>query len=116
VALSETLIKDLRMVNAPIGVSVLCPGWVNTGIGESGRNRPDDLQDDGTAMADLGGGMLKQILENGLAPADVAAQVVDAVRHDRFYILTHPDWKDAIRTRMEDILEERHPTPGFFPT
>jgi NAD(P)-dependent dehydrogenase (short-subunit alcohol dehydrogenase family) len=120
VTLSETLHRELAMTGAPIGVSVLCPGWVNTGIGESGRNRPDDLRNDDTAgaanMADLGAGMLKQILEQGLQPGDVAAQVVDAVKNNRFYILTHPEWKDMIRSRMEDILEERPPTPGFFPT
>jgi hypothetical protein len=65
-------------------------------------------------MSDLGG-MLKQVLENGLAPADVAAQVVDAVKRNRFYILTHPEWKEMIRSRMDDILEGRHPTPGFLP-
>ena len=34
-----------------------------------------------------------------------------AVREDRFYILTHPEGKEAVRTRMEDILQERSPTP-----
>jgi NAD(P)-dependent dehydrogenase (short-subunit alcohol dehydrogenase family) len=117
VTLSETLHRELAMTGAPIGVSVLCPGWVNTGIGESGRNRPDELRNDGAVdMADLGAGMLKQLLEQGLQPGDVAAQVVDAVKNNRFYILTHPEWKDMIRSRMEDILEERPPTPGFFPT
>ncbi len=117
VTLSETLHRDLSMANAPIGVSVLCPGWVNTGIGDSGRNRPDELQNDGDGhMAELGAGMMKSILENGLLPADVADQVVDAVRSERFYILTHPEWKGMIQQRMEDILEERNPSGMLFPT
>ena len=41
VAISETLFKDLQAVGAPIGVSVLCPGFVQTRIAESDRNRPD---------------------------------------------------------------------------
>ena len=40
VAISETLFKDLQAVGAPIGVSVLCPGFVQTRIAESERNRP----------------------------------------------------------------------------
>ena len=41
VAMSETLSKDLRPVGAAVGVSVLCPGFVRTGIADSDRNRPD---------------------------------------------------------------------------
>ena len=41
VAISETLFKDLQTVGAPVGVSVLCPGFVQTRIAESERNRPD---------------------------------------------------------------------------
>ena len=40
VALSETLLHELAMSAGHVHVSVLCPGWVNTRIGESGRNRP----------------------------------------------------------------------------
>jgi hypothetical protein len=44
-----------------------------------------------------------------------AVQVADAVfaalREGRFYILTHPEGKEAVRTRMEDILQDRSPTP-----
>ena len=54
--------------------------------------------------------VVRQLLASGLAPERVAALVLDAIRAERFYILTHPDWKSMIRTRMEDILEERPPT------
>ena len=118
VTLSETLQRDLAMTGAPISVSVLCPGWVNTGIGESGRNRPDDLRNpDGPNLLEGGGASpLKAGLEAGLQPAEVAAMVLDAVKHDRFYILTHPEWNEMVRLRMEDILEGRTPTPMFLPT
>ncbi|HEX7166816.1 MAG TPA: SDR family NAD(P)-dependent oxidoreductase [Acidimicrobiales bacterium] len=121
VTLSETLHKELTMLGHGVGVSVLCPGWVNTGIGESSRNRPEALQNaatDGGAGADLGelgSGALKSILESGLQPADVAAHVVDAVKSDRFYVLTHPEWKAMIEVRFDDIRDERPPTGGFFP-
>jgi NAD(P)-dependent dehydrogenase (short-subunit alcohol dehydrogenase family) len=116
VTLSETLHRDLALANAPIGVSVLCPGWVDTGIGRSGRNRPEALRNDGSPdMADIGGGVLKSMLENGLKPAEVATLVVKAIRDERFYILTHPGWKAMIQQRFEDILAERNPSGMFFP-
>jgi len=47
-----------------------------------------------------------------LSPDEVAAAVVDAVRQDRFYILTHPESTEAlVRTRCDDIVEARHPSP-----
>jgi NAD(P)-dependent dehydrogenase (short-subunit alcohol dehydrogenase family) len=120
VTLSETLQRDLAMTGAPVGVSVLCPGWVNTGIGESGRNRPDALRNEAgpNPLEGSSGGpsLLKGVLESGLQPSEVAAMVVDAVRTGRFYILTHDDWKPMVEQRMTDILEGRGPTPMSFPT
>lgn len=118
VTMSETLLRDLSMMGSKIGVSVLCPGWVNTGIGESGRNRPDELRNaDGPNLLEGGAASpLKAMLVNGLQPDDVAAMVLDAVQSDRFYILTHPEWTPMIEQRMTDVLEGRQPTPMFFPT
>ena len=119
VTLAETLKRDLSMSGAPVGVSVLCPGWVNTGIGESGRNRPDELRDEAGANVLEGGGdasPLKAVLEAGLAPATVAGMVVDAIKADRFYILTHDDWRPGVEARLHDILEGRNPAPMFLPT
>lgn len=123
VTLTETLAKELAMQGVPVGVSVLCPGWVNTGIGDSSRNRPADLANaaagdgaGGSNLAELGGGAIKSILEAGMAPDDVAAQVVDAVKSDRFYVLTHPQWSSLVETRFEDIRSVRAPSAGFFPT
>jgi len=121
VTLAETLAKELTAHSSPVGVSVLCPGWVDTAIGESARNRPANLANPsseagGANLGELGGGAIKGILEAGLSPADVAAQVVDAVKHDRFYVLTHAEWASLVDLRFEDIRTGRAPSPGFFPT
>lgn len=117
VTLAETLAKELAMTQSRIGVSVLCPGWVSTGIGESARNRPADLRNErDRGMGDLGSGAIKEVIEAGMPPSEVAAQVVAAIRDERFYILTHPEWKPMIQTRLDDILQERPPTPTSFPT
>ena len=48
-----------------------------------------------------------------MPPQKVADIVFKAIRDETFYILTHPEWKEWIRVRMEDILQERNPT--FIP-
>jgi NAD(P)-dependent dehydrogenase (short-subunit alcohol dehydrogenase family) len=112
VTLSETLFHELGMLGAPIGVSVLCPGFVNTNILDSARNRPAALAD--TAPPVPGREemqrMARAMLAAGLAPERVAALVVEAVRANRFWVLPHPEWKAFVRQRMEDVLEERPPS------
>ncbi|QGG94070.1 SDR family NAD(P)-dependent oxidoreductase [Actinomarinicola tropica] len=122
VTLSETLHRDLRLAGSEIGVSVLCPGLVATNIFESQRNRPADLTDDGRATglsALLEGAGESRATEDAigsfgqvLSPDEVGAVVVDAVRTDRFYVLTHPDTtRTLVRTRLDDVVEARHPSP-----
>jgi len=53
--------------------------------------------------------MARQLVAAGLPPEQVARRVVAAVKDERFYILPHPEFKAAIRARMEDVLEERNP-------
>ena len=48
--------------------------------------------------------------EAGMPPSEVAEHVFEALRLDRFYILTHKWVKDVVRARMADIVEERGPT------
>ena len=50
------------------------------------------------------------LIEAGLDPKDVGRMVKDAVLEGRFYVLTHPNWKNTIKNRMENILGERDPT------
>ena len=111
VALSESLYHDLRERNCAVGVSVLCPAYVPTGIIDSERSRPKDLpagnKSEETKKKEL---MMRKAVTSGrLSADDVANAVVAAVKEDRFYILTHPRIKGAIAARMEDILEERPP-------
>ena len=115
VAISETLFKDLQAVGAPVGVSVLCPGFVQTRIAESERNRPDwAAPDHEVAGAEEVRGVVQSLVEGGIAPATVADRVIDAVRSNTFYILTHPELDAAITTRFDDILQRRPPSPTMI--
>ena len=57
--------------------------------------------------------MEQRFMADGMPPDEVGDIVFEAIRDERFYILTHPDTgiKDRVRERMEDIIEQRDPTP-----
>jgi NAD(P)-dependent dehydrogenase (short-subunit alcohol dehydrogenase family) len=118
VALSEALFNELRATNAAVHVSVLCPGWINTEILRSSeRNQPDAVRRARpevrtTPESEIRRKQVESLLANGLSPTRVGELVLDAIREERFWILTHPEWKGAVRHRFENILEERDPTPA----
>jgi NAD(P)-dependent dehydrogenase (short-subunit alcohol dehydrogenase family) len=114
VAISETLFKDLQTIAAPVGVSVLCPGFVQTRIAESDRNRPDWAPDRDTMGAAEVQGVVQSLVDGGIAPAAVADRVIDAVRTNTFYILTHPELDIALTTRFDDIVQGRAPSPTMI--
>jgi short-subunit dehydrogenase len=112
VTLSETLHHELAERGAKIKVSVLCPGIVRTRIMDPRQVHSDTtatVQSDPRTEALIN--VLRELVQSGMPPAQVAAAVFEAIREDRFYILTHPEGKVAFRTRMDDILQERNPTP-----
>jgi len=110
VTLSETLEKDLRLTNAQLRVSVLCPGFVRTAISTSDRNRPAGLREpEGTHRASDLEEVVRHAIDTGLDPAAVARQVVEAIRAERFYVLTHPELGPLVRARCDDVMEARNP-------
>ncbi len=123
VALSEVLYGDLRNAGAEVGVSVLCPSYVNTKIHDFERNRPgsQDVQLSAEQLAE------KQAIEEATqaffttarSPAAVAEQVFEAIAKGQFYILTHPEGsKIQVEKRMRGILDNSNPSsagPEDFP-
>ena len=124
VTLSETLALELAARGARLKASVLCPEWVNTRIMDAERNRPQALANspqeqrtspETAAMAEMVIQVMRQLAQAGLPPSQVAEMVFDAIRQEKFYILTHPTTKQAVQLRMEAILQERMPTDIFQP-
>jgi NAD(P)-dependent dehydrogenase (short-subunit alcohol dehydrogenase family) len=111
VTLSEALYHDLRERGSRVGVSVLCPAYVPTGIADSERNRPTGLSFPEKSKERLAkeAALRKAVASGKLSADDVARAVVAAVKENRFYVLTHPAIKSAVRARMEDVLDERAP-------
>lgn len=110
VTLSECLHHDLQLAKAKIGVSILAPAYVNTGIAESERNRPAELAAKNPLAGPYEERVLHAVRSGRLSAADVAKITMDAVKANRFYILSHPKIKGAIEARMRDILDDRQPT------
>ena len=108
VALTETLHHDLARRDTRVKCSLLCPAYVPTGIADSARNRPAELSEPARARSAeesaLEDGLRKAVRSGKISAAEVAQAVFDAVREERFYILTHPKILGAVRARMEDIL------------
>ena len=105
VGMSEGLAAQVRPLG--IGVSVLCPSFVRTRIGESGRNRqpcygPMPSLDPNSPAAAVVAEIASR-LQVGLDPAAVAMRVLDAIRNDELYVFTHPNMREEVDERFSAI-------------
>jgi NAD(P)-dependent dehydrogenase (short-subunit alcohol dehydrogenase family) len=110
VTMSECLRQELRQAGAAIGVSVLCPAFVPTRIVDSARNRPAELANENPQGAPYARSVRKAVESGRISAAQVAATTLEAVRAGRFYVIPHAKIKGHVRTRLEDIVQEREPT------
>jgi NAD(P)-dependent dehydrogenase (short-subunit alcohol dehydrogenase family) len=108
VGMMEALRNELADTN--IGVSVFCPGLVNTNIGTSNRNRPATLADTGFKPdSKLMARMPKEMRQMrgpppGMDPFDAGKRVLQGIRNNDLYILTTPEYEDEFRARGEAIV------------
>ena len=113
-AATECLAHDLATVGAPIKVSAVCPGLVDTAIGSSRRNRPAMLateQSEGAAFVERA---LADGTAGGMAPDEVADLVVEAVLEERFLVPTRPSYAQQLTNRCEDLVARRAPRSPTF--
>jgi NAD(P)-dependent dehydrogenase (short-subunit alcohol dehydrogenase family) len=105
VAISETLAAELAADGSTVGVSVLCPGLVRTNIFTSQRNRPAELRNEQrkTAARAANQEITDALKAQGIDPAIVAGRVFDAIRTDRFWIITHPEYLPVVAERFARI-------------
>ncbi len=107
VTISEALAQGLAAANANIGASVLCPGFVNTQIGDAERNRPDAYDNpDNPERKGLG---IEALMSGSKPPEELASQVFEAIRSDQFYILPHSGWDDMVRDHAAAIVAREGP-------
>ena len=106
VNMSEGLAWQLKPLG--IGVTVLCPSYVRTRIGDSGRNRPErygtTLTPDPKSPAGALAARSADLAAAGIDPADVAERALTAIRDDELYVFTHPETHGEVKKRFAAIV------------
>ncbi|MEM7019717.1 MAG: SDR family NAD(P)-dependent oxidoreductase [Pseudomonadota bacterium] len=112
VSYSECLFAELQADAPHVGVSVLCPGFVQTQIMNARRNHPDQAYAD-REMTRQGVSEFNEAMtagvESGITPDSVAAQVAAAIESNRFWILTHEGSTDMLRASAQTWWGEQNP-------
>ena len=109
VGLSLSLRTELDQLGSGLGVSVLCPGFIATGITDSARNRPAELAQE-AAPPDVP--RTSGATVPTLSADDVAEQVIDAIATNRFWILTHDRYRPVIQEHAAAIGTATPPRPA----
>ena len=103
IALSEAIHDDLSPHG--IGVSVLCPGPIKSRIHETQRNRPERFRADSGFTASEEALSRRVVSDLWMEPDTVGDMIVDAILEERFWVITHGEWREIVEQRMRDILE-----------
>ena len=112
VSLSECLYLELQAESSPIGVSVLCPGFVRTSIMDSSRNRAggpprrSSCERPGVSQLDQ---LMRFGITTGMDPAEVADKVFAAVRDGRFWVLPHDGSAERVRAVAARSYGDQNP-------
>ncbi len=113
VGITEGLFHQLAEQGSTLGVSCLCPGWVQTNIADSSRNRPEwaapEALTEPTAEAEFAQAFLRDVLASGAEPSHVAQLVHDAVIDQNFWVFTDGEMVSGLKSRFDAILENRNP-------
>jgi len=105
--LSESLRLELEKYD--IGVSILCPGGVNTNIHESVLARPEKYADTGYYGADPEVfKRLKSVIESGFDPVDLGRIVLGAVKRNDYWILPYPEFIPTVEKYNIDVVAALH--------
>jgi NAD(P)-dependent dehydrogenase (short-subunit alcohol dehydrogenase family) len=122
VALSETLLGDLRSAGSKLGVSVVCPAFFRTAINSSSRNRPAELLETEAAVAapveseaarvlrEKRQAYVEQLIDaSPVSAKDIADLTLEAVEVNRFYVFPHPEIKAFIDVRAKNATSDGVP-------
>jgi NAD(P)-dependent dehydrogenase (short-subunit alcohol dehydrogenase family) len=123
VAISEGLYRSMKLAGLPVGVSVLCPGWVNTNIMDAARNWPTALgeQPPQALGSEIAEPHVRKAIAEAIQPAEVAGYVADAVAAGKFWVFTGQEWVDLVVQRWNAIAAGEDPAldlqaPGMPPS
>jgi NAD(P)-dependent dehydrogenase (short-subunit alcohol dehydrogenase family) len=101
--LSEALRFSLYQYN--IGVSVFCPGLINSVIYESEKVRPQRfLSPENTAKSQKTMDILPEIHKLGMEPEEVGKKVLAGIRRNALYIFSHGEFKEELKEIFDEAL------------
>ncbi|HKD20399.1 MAG TPA: SDR family NAD(P)-dependent oxidoreductase [Rhizomicrobium sp.] len=100
--LSESLRWSLAPYN--IGVSVLCPGLVNSRIYESDKVRPKALSKHIGPVDQAFMARLADVHKVGMDPVEVGEKVLAGIRRNDLFIFPHPEFRDELREIFDEVL------------
>ncbi len=122
VAISEDLHHTMQLAGLPVGVSVLCPGWVRTNIIDADRNWPAEFGErpENDPAGDVMEQYVRRAIDEGAQPAFIADAVADAVQAGRFWVIPQDEFLDLVVSRWATISERADPVahehvPGMPP-
>lgn len=122
VGIAESLWKEMAMTGSPVGVTVVCPGWVRTRIRDHDRSRPAyrEFSGDDGEIGPLMREVANQFIAGGVEAGDVARLVLDAIRTRRFLVVTNDDMPVELATaRYREVVDGADPVlpelPSAFP-
>ena len=104
VGYSESLREEV--VSDNIGVSVLCPGYVKTGIHGAMFDRPSLTMTTEEPDKKKGYKGMNNLIENGIDPDAIANWALDCIEENRFYIFTNPEVRQIYAARSAAILSD----------
>jgi len=108
-ALSEVLFHELAGQN--VGVTVLCPGWVDTNITDMDASRPFGLLNpDGPLPASANREQARKSAKAGASASSIALELLEGVRRGDFYVITESSFHQKLEMRSSDVLARRNPT------
>jgi len=116
VTLTETLYQDLRLAGSKIGVTLLSPAFVPTGIDQSERNRPARWASEAPSSASQRAAQAqsaKAVASGRIGAAEVAQMTFDAIRVDRFYVFTHPRILPTLSDRVHHAVQGLLPADPY---
>ena len=113
VALSESAYLDLRKKGSNVGLSVFCPGYVNTGLHKSWENKPDKYGKDNPYYESTdfskNASKVEKFVTNGLPLEVVAPITFEGIESEQFYIIPERDFDGFLLRRHDNIMKRINP-------
>jgi len=102
-----TLTESIRdsMAQDNIGVTVLMPGPIKSRIHESGQNRPERFRQ-GSGFKENEEQLAQRVVaDSWMEPTEVGDMIVDAIRNNTLYVITHGNWKEQVEQRFRAMID-----------